>query len=618
VKIIQQQVNLQRQGALILNSKADPPGDPPLPSAERILFWDCVRRKHQHGDFGGTNAIQDVFGVKAYTSIFRTKSQDVTENNDDSYVAPVPLDIIQRAGENEPLTLGHAWASANVLVYLYYSPTAKSRLVPPNEYKSLANILLDVEALSPSPSEEIIPIQIIVGGKLEPSDEVISSLCKAVRKALRKENVSVNIQIRSADESEVSTQIILELTRSQLADLMAAYTAGDFKKSGVLAIEEIDARTTLIDVNVTLDLSEMDAERKFAVALRSAIMKAMWLRPWRRLGTLFSWRIERMPLARVIYRSNERFFTATLSNSNREKLKTDLVSAFIYWPALSAVLMTIGLWGMHLLGFQVAWLEALATGIVLSVAGAAVCSCVLSPLSCGAGIIGFAFFGIFQGIIIAQYGTTAALDQQTILEKPFYAIAGGLIGLAAPNLHHDFPKLFVFEILCIASSIATSGWLMAQPERAAGKAVSNTQILKGTLYGATAGLGLGIIYGLTEAFRVLGIRPHIAFTLSFVMIGTAAFLRTLHFVKIQNTNRCVFCGLYICLALATLTMAFTQNAPANWIFISMGCGIMQSTFFTLAYMQGHSLGGYRAGIGSTFLEGAFGFTVFILIRALTG
>jgi hypothetical protein len=116
-----------------------------------------------------------------------------------------------------------------------------------------------------------------------------------------------------------------------------------------------------------------------------------------------------------------------------------------------------------------------------------------------------------------------------------------------------------------------------------------------------------------------GYPRHIAFIISFALIGSATFAITIQLRRPQLRKRkaalfalghagisCLLCGL-----------AYqTAGEAIGLLALSASTGWYQATWFTAASIVGDRIGSARGAVIATTLEGGVGFTVFIVARLL--
>jgi hypothetical protein len=62
----------------------------------------------------------------------------------------------------------------------------------------------------------------------------------------------------------------------------------------------------------------------------------------------------------------------------------------------------------------------------------------------------------------------------------------------------------------------------------------------------------------------------------------------------------------------------TAGSAAGLPLIAASCGFFQATFFTSAFVIGLRIAGARSALIATTLEGAIGFTAFVIARMAHG
>jgi hypothetical protein len=361
----------------------------------------------------------------------------------------------------------------------------------------------------------------------------------------------------------------------------------------------------------TIDLAQRDALDRFRQAWRRAIHIEWAIRPWRRLRWLVSPSIHSSPMARVISDSNERAYAADLAGKGAA-LEADIKMACGAWPLFAAVSLSVVLVAVHAFFPSVAIAAGVATGLALSLAGAQVCSTALSPVACGAGTIVMCWaFGLAQAVAIGLMGNGGSLGRANIHRDFFVSITGGIVGLSAPEWHARMPlPLAIFLLCAIATAIAAAGWFMMQPARAFGAfEASRRRLLLGTLAGAVMGAGIGLVRAISVVLTRWGCPQHLAFIAAFAFTGSAVFAFTirLRMPRLRKGKLLLFALSYAIVA-ATLCGWAYQNAGGSFGLVALAASTV----------VGQRIGDARAAVLATTLEGAVGFSAFVVFQFMHG
>lgn len=171
-------------------------------------------------------------------------------------------------------------------------------------------------------------------------------------------------------------------------------------------------------------------------------------------------------------------------------------------------------------------------------------------------------------------------------------------------------------------AIGLAGWLMAQPQRASEERLRRItwKEIRGAAIGASSGAGIGLVYGLDRLFQVWTAQPT-ALILAFLLIagvwiGVSAYVRFESRTNMGKIKRAISTGTtHAAVVGGLIAIAFwTAGTPSGQIFLSASNGAFQSTFFTAAFVIGQRHSGSRAAFAAVLLEGALGFTVFVVLR----
>jgi hypothetical protein len=455
---------------------------------------------------------------------------------------------------------------------------------------------------------------------------------EAARRALEIVRAAIEIEVfRLRAVQEGCTELVLELTREEGDALRKAFERGDLRDAGVLAVRELPApRRDGLARYLWVDGPEIDpraanAEALLADVWRRAVWREVLTRPLRRLRWLFSRSVRFSPIAHVIEESDRDAYAVARASGRRAPRRGARAAEAISgaaWPLLTAVLLVVTLTALRLLDPSVPVGVGVAAGLALSIAGAQVCACVVSPLAVGAGGIGMAWaFGVAHAVVVARFGTAGPLGRESIRQDPFTAVTGGAIGLSAPAWPGALPPgVIAGLLLAIPAAIATTGWLMAQPANAGGAAVPGRwREIAGAAAGSLAGAGIGLVYALTAALGSLGMGGPAAFAIAFAAVGGTAFGAAVWLKTGTVRKAAAFAALLAGVALALFGGAFALAGGASGlVLLAAATGLYHATWFTAAFVVGQRIGSRRAAVAATTIEGAVGFTAFVLWRLLHG
>lgn len=436
-------------------------------------------------------------------------------------------------------------------------------------------------------------------------------------------------ELRRAEEG--CTTISITTTTDDARNILIAFRRGEFEQTGIVSIE---ARPLPTPSNRALDFANHDSaalrqgepgralpiERQLSRALRTEAL----LRPWRRLFYLYSPSIAHSRFWHVIAESDQRAYANPVLYRNRKSLGIDLGMTLLVWPALVALVLMFSMFRLPAGDVAIGALSGLALAIV----GAQPCSVVISPLACGAGTVAMAYaFGLAHTIILTRLNLNVLIDRAHIMGDFFLSVNGGVIGISAPSWLAHFSWPVIAGLLgSIAFSIFLSGWLMGQPHRAWNRVNRWTigeQWLGGIL-GAFSGIGIGLVYALNRLLANWVTQP-VAFVIAFaivgwVWIGACTYLRFYQLPTKQKLTRAFGAGGLHSISGAVLIWgtAMTAGSTPGLLLIAASCGFFQATFFTSAFVIGLRIAGARAALIATTLEGAIGFTAFVIARMVHG
>ena len=421
----------------------------------------------------------------------------------------------------------------------------------------------------------------------------------------------VNVRIRRVRQAEEScSTLYLELSAEDAQRLVEAFRSGALDGTQILDVG--DPRTLSSSAP---PLMAARGRFPFSDSFRSAIRRARLVRPWRRLRYLLIGSAAAAPIAHTLSESDKRAYAVPGLLNRLQSLRADLGMTLVLWPLLGATLAAVAL-----LPFSGAIVPVgLLTGFALSLLGSQPCSILISPLACGAGtlVMGIAF-SVVQAIALGRVGP-AVLSAYSIRLDPFVTVVGGIIGLSAPEWRQRMSTpLIVILIASVALSIAYAGWLMAQPGRAQRRSYrfSRVKVIAGSLIGALAGSGIGAIYGLSRALG-RGIGRPAAFIIAFSVVGALWMFASTAIRTGSQRRGMVVAMLHSIIGASLVAIAFSYaGTPEGLVALAASTGFFHSTFFTTAFVVGERLGGYRAAFAASAIEGAVGFTAFVISRML--
>ena len=374
-----------------------------------------------------------------------------------------------------------------------------------------------------------------------------------------------------------------------------------------------------------IDLGAPGAAGRFEKAWRRAVRIESFVRPWRRLRWLVSPSLRRSPAAQMVGESAQRAYGADLAGQ-WDGLKTDMNITCIAWPLFAALSLAVALRALCAFFPFIDVGAGVATGLALSLAGAQICASVLGPLASGAGTIVLCWaFGAAQAFAIGSIGNAGSLSRSYIQQDLFTSVAGGIVGLAARgwSAHLALP-LVILLLAAIATAITATGWLVAQPARAVaagGSPQSRARLLLGVLAGSSMGAGGILVWLVSNCLCRLACPAPAAFILAFAAVGGATFALTLRlrFGSISKSKLAVFALSYALLACILCDLAYEQaGSSVGLLALAASCGWFNATWFAAASIVGERIGSTRAAVGATTVEGAMGFTGFVLFRLLHG
>jgi hypothetical protein len=429
---------------------------------------------------------------------------------------------------------------------------------------------------------------------------------------------------------KLCTQITLDLSAADAKRIHELFTDGALSREGVIALRMVHGVSPPEASSVEwINPGAAAVGDQIDKALRRATLRESLKQPWRRLAGIFSPAVRYSQMRHLIEHSEERAYAASKSADNCRALRTDVVACWILWPlaAGSAALCVLSL--LRLLGANVSPELGVATGVALGWMGGQVCGSVVSPMSCAAGTVIMALaFATAQSFAFGKFGSVMELIQRSPGNDAFTTVAGGILGLAAPVWRTFLSPAGGCGLLAlVAAAIAGSGWLMAQPRaaRVQDQPISRKSEIVGALAGSAAGFLIGAVLGLTQLLEHFGVADVTAFSSAFALLGSVTFAGTVWLRlrsdpggRSRTTKTMILFGAahaIVTLFLLTLAFGFPDHLIGA-IGLAATTGWFHATWFTAAFLVGATVGSTRSAVIATTIEGAVGFTVFVLIRAL--
>jgi hypothetical protein len=424
-----------------------------------------------------------------------------------------------------------------------------------------------------------------------------------------------------------STNITLRVSASEAEDILEAFEEGRLAGTGIADIELLsDAPppffSRLMEAKGIPIPADDDRSPALLGFVRGQIRKQAIIDSLTDLPALLFPKIGTTTAREIMNYSQKVFFSALKEPSERTWLKFDLLKGLLCWNILTAylLLMLSPLWSKS---DPTVWTAALFTGMLLSICGSLVCSSVISFLGCAAGgIVMTLAFGSAHGLLIANLGLdgpNGILDFVGNTDA-FTRIVGGLIGTMAAHPHFGslgYPTILMM-LFTTGCAIGVTADLMAAPRRIAQTEVPNRgQPLRGGFYGAFfGGSFIGIIFGLNAAFHLF-LRDALAFSASFLLVGTIVFGVTVWWRTDKNRSKAfTFAALYAVFVGMLLLMTFAYpSTRLSLVTNSMLTGIFHATFYTVSFLIGEYFGGLRAAVWAAVLEGVIGYLTFVCARA---
>jgi len=126
---------------------------------------------------------------------------------------------------------------------------------------------------------------------------------------------------------------------------------------------------------------------------------------------------------------------------------------------------------------------------------------------------------------------------------------------------------------------------------------------------------------ISKAFVHWGCPPHIAFMAAFAMIGSATFVFTIYLrmPQVRREKLARFAVMHTVVSCTLCGLAY-QNAGQGLGLLALAAsnGLYHATWFTAASVVGNRIGSVRAAVIATTLEGALGFSAFLMFILLRG
>jgi hypothetical protein len=327
-----------------------------------------------------------------------------------------------------------------------------------------------------------------------------------------------------------------------------------------------------------------------------------------RLGTLQS--LERLRW------SASRWLAASGREVNRVTLREESVNAFVIWPlitslAIAGILLSFTKSGLPVL------LWSSASGAVLSVAGGLVCAAVLSIRACGAaGVVLGTAFGVVHGLIVLGNGGIGGIANRVAHSDAFTRVVGGLVVVDAPRSLGSSPAWALVALGLPAIGIACAAKLMARPLEVANEARPGIwRETMGALLGSSAGVGTFILMKSTEMLSRL-VAERSAFLIAYVCVNLLGLICLFRLRAVPATRTALFAMVFLVSGSSLVVAALWS--PAGWPSLlanSGATGMFHAVFFTLAWLIGYRVAGWRAGVVAAILEGVGGYVGFALSRA---
>ena len=137
----------------------------------------------------------------------------------------------------------------------------------------------------------------------------------------------------------------------------------------------------------------------------------------------------------------------------------------------------------------------------------------------------------------------------------------------------------------------------------------------GALLGSSAGVGIFILMKSTELLSRL-VAGRSAFLIAYAFVNLLA-LVCLFRLRVVSATRVGLFALVFLVAGSSLVIGALWS-PVGWLSLlanSGATGMFHAVFFTLAWLIGYRIAGWRAGVAAAILEGVGGYVGFALSRA---
>ena len=437
-----------------------------------------------------------------------------------------------------------------------------------------------------------------------------------------------NKQAGIAKVAEGCIEITVRVSVRDVDRIIAAASAGGVPP-GVMSVRETElpaasrVRQRLIGDDLVIDFGSAGAFDQFRKVWLAQRRIELVLRPWRRLWWLASPSVKTSPIAGVIRESGERAYAADHRGEARALL-ADIVMSCLTWPIFAAATLALLLLALQPSFPDIAIGAGVATGLAVALVGAQVCATALSPIACGAGTVVLCWaFGLAQAFAIGTSQFPHSLNRASVQSDLFISVTGGILGLSAPDWLSRFSIATITSlVVIIALAIAAAGWFMAQPAKAGAVVVhSRRRSIFGALAGAMMGAGIGLVQLATVMLHRAGMANHDAFIVAFVVIGGTVFAVSikLQWPEIQRLRWLAFVLAHAVIASLLFSTSFHEAGTGlGMLALAAASGWYHSTWFTAASVVGNRIGAAHAAVVATTLEGAIGFSGFIVARVLGG
>lgn len=322
------------------------------------------------------------------------------------------------------------------------------------------------------------------------------------------------------------------------------------------------------------------------------------LRPFRAFGSSGHPAAARMP----------DFYLGALSPGllSSQKFLPTLTMGALLCPLLSGLLAAFLVKGLG--GSLAAFAFCLSVGVCVAWTGGLVCGSTVSVVASTIGAIPLSIaLATLDGVLFEAAGRVSGL--LTLLPtKPFrYVALGGLPLLArAP----------VWSVVLVDAGLVLLSFAMAAARRTSrvkrAKKARNLKLMK-VVAMVIACAGPGLVAGLSFLLekRMTGTWPLLV---SLGLVGGAAFSACLAIQSAARRRTILAGGLYASMCfLLPLILNGLQGTLGALLLVVVGVHVLlQGTFFALAYLLGENLGGVWMGAIVSSLQGAGGYTAFLI------